>query len=178
MAGRRGHYRVLGIDPGLTRMGYGVVEEAAGRFTELAAGTLESSPADPTPGRLLGVFDRLTELLARFEPDGVAVERVFFKVNARTAVPAMQAAGVALLVAARAGVDVEEYTPLEVKMAVAGTGTAGKEQVRFMVERLVDSPPAGTRRGADTTDALAVAVCHLHSRHIRSLQRGTAAGAR
>jgi crossover junction endodeoxyribonuclease RuvC len=178
MAGRRGHYRVLGIDPGLTRMGYGVVEEVAGRLTELAAGTLASAPADPISGRLLGVFERLTELLARFEPDGVAVERVFFKVNARTAVPAMQAAGVALLVAARAGVDVEEYTPLEVKMAVAGTGTADKEQVRFMVERLVGSPPGGARRGADTTDALAVAVCHLHSRQIRSLQRGTAAGAR
>lgn len=179
MTVKRGPYRVLGIDPGLTRMGYGVVEEVAGRLTELAAGTLESPPGDPTPGRLLGVFDRLTELLARFEPDGVAVERVFFKVNARTAVPAMQAAGVALLVAARAGVDVEEYTPLEVKMAVAGTGTAGKDQVRFMVERLVSSPPgAGAGRGADTTDALAVAICHLHSRHIRSLQRGTAAGAR
>ncbi|MGH2720472.1 MAG: crossover junction endodeoxyribonuclease RuvC [Actinomycetota bacterium] len=178
MAGRRGRYRVLGIDPGLTRMGYGVVEESGGRLTELAAGTLKSAPADPTPGRLLGLFDRLAELLARFEPDGVAVERVFFKVNARTAVPAMQAAGVALLAAAQAGVEVEEYTPLEVKMAVAGTGTAGKDQVRFMVERLVSSPAGGgPRRGADTTDALAVAVCHLHSRRLRSVQRGAAAGA-
>jgi crossover junction endodeoxyribonuclease RuvC len=179
MAGKRGPYRVVGIDPGLTRMGYGVVEEAGGKLTELAAGTLESSPGDPTPDRLLEVFDRLTALLTRFEPDGVAVERIFFKVNARTAVPAMQAAGVALLVAARCCADVQEYTPLEVKMAVAGTGTAGKEQVRFMVERLVaSSGSAGGRRGPDTTDALAVAICHLHSRHIRSLERRTQAGAR
>lgn len=165
---KRGPYRVLGIDPGLTRLGYGVVEEAGGTLAELAAGTFESSPEAATAGRLLLVFERLTGLLAQWEPDAVAVERVFFKVNARTAVPAMQAAGVALLAAAHSGADVQEYTPLEVKQAVAGTGTASKEQVRFMVERLVGSRRPG--RGPDTTDALAVAICHLHSRRIRALE--------
>jgi crossover junction endodeoxyribonuclease RuvC len=171
MVGARGSYRVLGIDPGLTRLGYGLVEEDRGKLAELAAGTFESTPEMATAGRLLLTFERLTDLLAHWEPDAVAVERVFFKVNARTAVPAMQAAGVALLAAARSGADVFEYPPLEVKRGVAGTGTATKEQVRFMVEQLVGSRAAGqgTRRGPDTTDALAVAICHLHARRIKSL---------
>jgi crossover junction endodeoxyribonuclease RuvC len=168
MDARAGVHRVLGVDPGLTRMGFGVVDEKAGRLVELAAGTLQSPADGPTPSRLAGLFDRLTELLAGWRPDSVAVERVFFKVNARTAVPAMQAAGVALLAAARSGADVREYTPLEVKMGVVGTGTASKDQVRFMVERLLGSP--GSRRGPDTTDALAVAICHLHGRRIRALE--------
>jgi crossover junction endodeoxyribonuclease RuvC len=168
MHAKRGPYRVLGIDPGLTRLGYGVVEEAGGMLAELAAGTFESSPEAATAGRLLLVFERLSGLLAHWKPDAVAVERVFFKLNARTAVPAMQAAGVALLASARSGADVQEYTPLEVKQAVAGTGTASKEQVRFMVERLVGS--RRSERGPDTTDALAVAICHLHSRRIRALE--------
>jgi crossover junction endodeoxyribonuclease RuvC len=168
METRRAVHRALGIDPGLTRMGFGVVEERSGRLVELAAGTLESPAGDATPSRLLGLFGRLTDLLDEWAPHSVGVERVFFKTNARTAVPAMQAAGVALLVAARSGADVREYTPLEVKMAVAGTGTASKDQVRFMVERLLGGPQA--RPGADTTDALAVAICHLHSRRIRALE--------
>ena len=172
MSVKRGPYRVLGIDPGLTRMGYGVLEESGGRLAELAAGTFETSPEAATAGRLLLVFERLTGLIAHWAPDAVAVERVFFKVNARTAVPAMQAAGVALLAAARSGTAVQEYTPLEVKQGVAGTGTASKDQVRFMVERLIASPgPEGGRgRGSDTTDALAVAICHVHARRIRDLE--------
>lgn len=175
MRAKRGHYRVLGIDPGLTRMGYGVVEEAGGQLAELGAGTFETSPEAATAGRLLLVFERLTDLITHWGPDAVAVERVFFKVNARTAVPAMQAAGVALLAAARSGTDVQEYTPLEVKQGVAGTGTASKDQVRFMVERLIASPGpehgrGGRGRGPDTTDALAVAICHLHTRRIRALE--------
>jgi crossover junction endodeoxyribonuclease RuvC len=156
-------------------MGYGVVEEAGGRLAELAAGTFETSPEAATAGRLLLVFERLTDLIAHWGPDAVAVERVFFKVNARTAVPAMQAAGVALLAAARSGTAVREYTPLEVKQGVAGTGTASKDQVRFMVERLIALPRqeegrVGRGRGPDTTDALAVAICHVHTRRIRALE--------
>jgi crossover junction endodeoxyribonuclease RuvC len=174
----RGSYRVLGVDPGLTRLGYGVVEEVGGKLAELAAGTFESPAGAATAGRLLLIFERLTDLIAQWEPDAVAVERVFFKVNARTAVPAMQAAGVALLAAARSGAEVYEYPPLEVKRAVAGTGTASKDQVRFMVERLVGSCPAAQGRGPDTTDALAVAICHVHARRIRSLQGSVQGAAR
>jgi crossover junction endodeoxyribonuclease RuvC len=175
MVGARGSCRVLGIDPGLTRLGYGVVEEARGKLTELAAGTFETSPEMAAPARLLLTFERLTELIAHWAPDAVAVERVFFKVNARTAVPAMQAAGVALLAAARSRTDVYEYPPLEVKRGIAGTGTATKEQVRFMVDQLVGSrrsSAAGAgerRRGPDTTDALAVAICHLHARRLKAI---------
>jgi crossover junction endodeoxyribonuclease RuvC len=178
MAGARGSCRVLGIDPGLTRLGYGVVEEARGQLAELAAGTFETSPETPTPTRLLLTFERLTDLIVRWAPDAVAVERVFFKVNARTAVPAMQAAGVALLAAARSGAEVFEYPPLEVKRGIAGTGTATKEQVRFMVDQLVGPGGSGERgrRGPDTTDALAVAICHLHARRLRGLQGGSRGG--
>lgn len=160
--------RVLGIDPGLTRMGLAVVEESGGRLQSLAGDTVGTPPDVPTGQRLVVLWNALEETLTRWRPDAVAVERVFYNTNARTQVAVAQASGVALLAAARSGARVHEYTPLEVKQAVAGTGAASKEQVRFMVTRLLGLP--GTPGTADGADACAVAICHLHGRKMRAVE--------
>ena len=157
----------MGIDPGLTRMGFGVVDEEGSRLTGLACDTIATSPGDSVARRLDVVYETLTATIARWGPEAVAVERIFYKMNARTLVPVAQASGVALLVAARSGAEVYEYAPLEVKLAVVGNGAASKDQMRFMVSRLLggsfktDTP--------DAADALAVAICHLHSRKVKAL---------
>jgi len=158
--------RTMGIDPGLTRMGVGIVEQEGSHLTALACDTIVTSPADPVSRRLDAVFEGLSASVQTWRPDAVAVERIFYKMNARTLIPVAQASGIALLVAARAGIDVFEYAPLEVKLAVVGTGAATKDQMRFMVARLL----GGSFRTdtADAADALAVAICHLHSRKVRA----------
>jgi crossover junction endodeoxyribonuclease RuvC len=151
--------RVLGIDPGLSRCGVGVVEGPPQRPVAVRAGVIRTPPGHPVADRLAELYDALRDVIAQTAPDAVAVERVFFNGNARTAMGVGQAAGVALLCAARAGVPVVEYTPTQVKAAVAGSGAADKEQVIFMVRaqlRLAESP-----RPPDAADALALALCHL-----------------
>src|SRR4029077_3827115 len=110
--------RTMGIDPGLTRMGLGVVEQEGNRLTALACDTIVTSPADSVARRLDTVFEALSAAIDQWRPDAVAVERIFYKMNARTLVPVAQASGVALLAAARVGAKVYEYAPLEVKLAV------------------------------------------------------------
>ena len=152
--------RVLGIDPGLTRCGLGVVEGDPGR--PLAAVAVEvvrtSSDAD-LAHRLLVVHDAISAWLDAYEPDAVAVERVFTQANVRTVMGTAQASGVALLAAARHGVPVSLYTPSEVKAAVTGHGRADKQQVTAMITRLLrlDTSP----KPADAADALALGVCHV-----------------
>lgn len=151
---------VLGIDPGVSRCGYGCVEQAPGTSARVTAmGVVRTSVDDPLPERLAALGDELAALLADLRPDAVAVERVFFQVNARTAMATGQASGLALAAAARVGCPVAQYTPNEVKLAVAGFGSAPKEQVQRMVQTLLglQSPP----RPADVADALALALCHL-----------------
>jgi crossover junction endodeoxyribonuclease RuvC len=159
--------RTLGIDPGLTRMGIGVIEQEGSRLSALACDTIVTVPADPVARRLGVIFDGVAAAIEAWEPDAVAVERIFFKMNARTLIPVAQASGVALLAIARSGREAYEYAPLEVKLAVVGNGAATKEQMRFMVQRLL----RGTFRTetADAADALAVAICHCHSRRIRAI---------
>lgn len=163
----KGRVRVVGIDPGLTRMGVGVVSEERGKLRALGCLTLRTVAGDGTPFRLRSLYDQLGDVLAEWEPDVVAVERLFFSANASSAVPAVQAAGVALLRAALAGCEIHEYTPLQVKMAVVGNGTATKKQVQYMVDRLLGVPQSPD--SADAADALAVAITHLSSRKIASL---------
>ncbi|MGH2772333.1 MAG: crossover junction endodeoxyribonuclease RuvC [Actinomycetota bacterium] len=153
--------RVMGIDPGLTRLGYGVIEEAAGKMRALDAGVVATSKTSPL--RLLAVFEQLSELMARWAPGEVAVERVFMKANQKTAIGAIQAAGIAQVTAGLGGAEVFEYAPAEVKQSVVGTGTADKNQVRFMVSRIlgVEAPQV-----PDAADALAVAITHLHCRKL------------
>ncbi len=152
--------RVLGIDPGLTRCGLGVVEGATGRpLTLVAVGVLRTSPDAPVQDRLLDLADELQGWLERYEPDAVAVERVFSQHNVRTVMGTAQVSGVALLAAARRGLPAALHTPSEVKAAVTGHGRADKAQVAAMVTRVLRLPTAP--QPADATDALALAICHL-----------------
>lgn len=152
--------RVLGVDPGLTRCGVGVVEGLPGRpCTLVAYDVLRTDPDDDLADRLLFLDGGLAGLIAEHRPESVAVERVFSQHNVRTVMGTAQAGAVAILAAARAGLPVRTYTPSEVKAAVTGSGQADKAQVTGMVTRLLklDAPP----RPADAADALALAVCHI-----------------
>ncbi|MFI5496189.1 crossover junction endodeoxyribonuclease RuvC [Actinoplanes sp. NPDC051859] len=152
--------RVLGIDPGLTRCGVGVVEGQPGRPGKLVGYyVVYTEPDDDIALRLLHLDRALGELVAEHRPESVAVERVFSQHNTQTITGTAQASGIAILAGARAGLPVQTYTPSEVKAAVTGSGTAGKAQVTSMVTRLLglDGPP----RPADAADALAIAICHI-----------------
>jgi crossover junction endodeoxyribonuclease RuvC len=150
---------VLGIDPGLSRCGYGVVRRARGAMQAVACGVIRTDPATALPDRLASLADELVALVAQYRPSTVSVERVLFQNNARTAISVGQASGLALVAAARAGVPVVQYSPNEVKLAVTGDGRADKLAVQTMVTRLLglrDVP-----RPADAADALALACCHV-----------------
>jgi crossover junction endodeoxyribonuclease RuvC len=156
---RPGVTRVLGVDPGLTRCGLGVVDARAGQRATLVAVQVATTPASmPLAERLLLLEAAVEEVVRRDRPDAVAVERVFSQHNVRTAMGTAQAGAVALLVAARHGLPVATHTPSEVKAAVTGNGRADKAQVTAMVQRILrlDVAPAP----ADAADALALALCH------------------
>jgi len=160
---------VLGIDPGLSRCGYGAVEggRAGSRDARaVAVGVIRTEPSTPLPNRLAELQAELRALIAELRPDVVAVERVFFQVNVRTAMGVGQASGLAMAEAVAAGCEVAQYSPNEVKLAVAGDGAAGKEQVQLMVQRLLRlaDPP----KPADAADAAALALCHLAHAPVRS----------
>ena len=152
--------RVLGVDPGLTRCGVGVVEGVPGRQCKLIGYyVVYTDPDDDISLRLLRLDTELAKLVVEHRPESVAVERVFSQHNVRTVMGTAQASGVAILAGARAGLPVQTYTPSEVKAAVTGSGTAGKQQGTGMVTRLLGlhAPP----RPADAADALALAICHI-----------------
>jgi crossover junction endodeoxyribonuclease RuvC len=151
--------RVLGIDPGLGRCGWAVVERAARGTTALGYGTVRTRGEAVAP-RLAELAARLRAVVARFEPDACAIERLFVNANVRTAMTVGQASGVALLIAAERGLPVAAYTPSQVKRAVTGTGAAPKGQIGYMVRALLKLDTTPTP--ADTADALAVALCHLY----------------
>ncbi|MEV4451400.1 crossover junction endodeoxyribonuclease RuvC [Streptomyces mirabilis] len=152
--------RVLGVDPGLTRCGVGVVEGVAGRPLTMRGVGVVRTPADAELGlRLLAIEQGIEQWLDEYEPEVVAVERVFSQHNVRTVMGTAQASAVAMLCAARRGLTVALHTPSEVKAAVTGSGRADKAQVGAMVTRLLrlDAPP----KPADAADALALAICHI-----------------
>jgi crossover junction endodeoxyribonuclease RuvC len=151
---------VLGVDPGLTRCGLGVVEGEPGRkLHAVGYDVVTTPPSADVAERLLALEVRLTEWIGGYQPDVVAVERVFSQHNVRTVMGTAQAAAVAMTTAARAGVPVSLHTPSEVKAAVTGSGRADKAQVAAMVTRLLGLPERP--RPADSSDALALAVCHV-----------------
>jgi crossover junction endodeoxyribonuclease RuvC len=156
---------VLGIDPGLSRCGYGVVRQYGSDLTAMAGGVVTTDPELRLQERLRVLFTELRGLVTETRPDAVVVERVFFQTNVRTAMATGQAGGVALLVAAEAGCEVAQYSANEVKQAVVGFGGATKDQVQRMVAALLklDKPPSPP----DVADALALAVCHLTAQPLR-----------
>ncbi len=152
--------RVLGIDPGLTRCGMGVVEGGVGRPLSLVdVNVLRTSSSEPVPVRLVTIEKGVDAWLDEYAPDAVAVERVFARSDVSTIMGTAQASGIAMVCAARRGLPVVLHTPSEVKAAVTGSGRAGKAQVTAMVTRILrlSSPP----RPADAADALALAICHI-----------------
>jgi crossover junction endodeoxyribonuclease RuvC len=155
----------LGVDPGLSRCGYGAVRSHGGDLEAVAYGHLTTPPGDDLAERLAMLQKDLEDLLDDIGPEVLVVERVLFQVNARTAMSVGQASGLALAAAARRGIPVVQYSPNEVKLAVAGYGSAGKEQVQEMVKVLLglDELP----RPADRADALALAITHLSSAALR-----------
>jgi crossover junction endodeoxyribonuclease RuvC len=169
--------RVLGVDPGLTRCGLGVVDGTPGRPPGLvAAGVIRTSAGDDIGARLLALEVEIDSWLAEYQPDAVAVERVFSQHNVRTVMGTAQAGAVAVLCAARRRLPVALHTPSEVKAAVTGSGRADKAQVTTMVMRLLRmaDPP----KPADTADALALAICHLWRGGTQSRLAAAAATAR
>jgi crossover junction endodeoxyribonuclease RuvC len=150
---------VLGIDPGLSRCGWAVLEQPGGLVVALGYGTVVTRGED-VPARLWALAGRLREVIAEHRPEQMAIERLFVNANVRTAMTVGQASGVALLLAAEHGMPLSTYTPSQVKQAVTGSGTAPKEQVGYMVRAILRL--AAIPRPADTADAIAVALCHLH----------------
>ncbi|NKX93393.1 crossover junction endodeoxyribonuclease RuvC [Sanguibacter hominis ATCC BAA-789] len=159
-AGEAAGVRVLGVDPGLTRCGIGVVDSLPGRRAALVAvGVVRSDPAATVDLRLRSIADQIDEWLDAHVPDVLAVERVFAQHNVSTVMGTAQAAGLAMVAAARRGIPVAMHTPSEVKAAVTGSGRADKVQVQHMVARILSL--AEVPRPADAADALALAICHL-----------------
>jgi crossover junction endodeoxyribonuclease RuvC len=152
--------RVFGIDPGSARTGYGCVQTDGTRHRLVACGAITSPASSAFPLKLKTIHAELTLLLAAHRPDCVAIENLFHALNARTALKLGHARGVAMLAAVEAGVPIVEYTPAEVKQAVVGYGRAEKAQVQSMMQLLLglDAPPTPY----DASDALAIAVCHIH----------------
>ena len=157
--GSGGRFRVVGVDPGSSVTGFGVVELCDGRLRHVASGRIAAGLDGPLPERLRVIHESLGELLREVRADAVAVESLFYARNVRSALVLAHSRGVVLLAAAEAGLPAAEYSPMEVKRATVGYGRAAKEQVQAMVARLLalaDLPPP------DAADALGVAICHVH----------------
>jgi len=165
--------RVLGLDPGSRTTGYGVIEYQSGQWRHVAHGCIAVPPGDALAARLRSIFDRLTELVALHRPAEVAVERVFVNRNVDSALKLGQARGAALCAVAHE-LTVFEYAPRAVKLALVGSGAAEKPQVAHMVRTVLGLEE---RLAADAADALAVALCHAHSRQLARLAAASAAGA-
>ena len=162
---------VLGIDPGSRITGYGLVEQVGNRLVHIDNGAIFTDAAADFPGRLKKIFDGLLEVVARYKPDQVAVENIFFATNPQSALKLGQARGAAIVAAVHCGLPVFEYSALQVKQAVVGQGRAEKEQVQKMLKILLGLPEIAQ---ADASDALAVAICHINSYAINQKSGGSA----
>ncbi|HWQ30378.1 MAG TPA: crossover junction endodeoxyribonuclease RuvC [Negativicutes bacterium] len=152
---------ILGIDPGIAIMGYGVVKYEANKFTVIDYGAVTTNAGTMMSRRLTLLYDGVTDIIEKYKPDAFAVEELFFNKNIKTALTVGHARGVAVLAGAKAGVKIYEYTPLQVKQAVVGYGRADKSQVQQMVKVLLNLREIP--KPDDVADALAVAICHGHS---------------
>jgi crossover junction endodeoxyribonuclease RuvC len=154
--------RVLGIDCGTQFTGYGVVElRSDAKLICVTCGAIKLSPRDPLCERLATIFERLGEIIREHHPDNVAIEEIFYALNVKSALKLGQVRGVAMLAASSVGLEVSEYAPLTIKSAVVGYGRAEKQQVQHMVTRLLNL--AEIPESPDAADALAIAICHLHT---------------
>ncbi len=152
---------ILGIDPGLAIVGWGVIDYTGSRFRTLGYGSIETPAGMETPQRLLAIRRGMEALLKNYHPDQMAIEELFFTKNITTGIRVAEARGIILLAGAEADIPMAEYTPMQVKQAVVGYGLAEKRQVIAMVTKLLSLPAAPSPD--DTADALAIAVCHAHT---------------
>lgn len=161
--------RVLGVDPGTAITGWGVVEGNGQTLTMTACGVITTAAGTPLPQRLQIIYNDLTQIIARWQPQDSAIEELFFSKNAKTALAVGHGRGAAMLALANANLPIAEYKPLEIKQAITGYGGADKHQMQQMVKLLLtlDDIP----RPDDAADALAVAICHLHSARLRGLEQ-------
>ena len=152
---------ILGIDPGIAIVGWGVLRYESGRFTPIAYGSIQTKAGQKVEDRLLQVYNGLCEIIEKYRPDVMSVEELFWNTNQKTGIVVAEARGIILLAARQAGIPIFEYTPLQVKQAIVGYGRAEKHQVIMMVTTFLGlrEPP----KPDDTADALAVAVCHGHT---------------
>lgn len=153
--------QIIGIDPGYAIVGWGVIQYEGGRFRAQDFGAVTTEAGMPFLQRLNQIYDQLTSILTQFKPDALAIEKLYFKNNQKTAIEVAEARGVILLAAERCSVPVFEYTPLQVKSAVTGFGQAQKPQVMEMTRRLLRLQ--AVPKPDDTADALAIAICHAQS---------------
>jgi len=168
--------RVIGIDPGLTRTGYGVVERSAAGLVALGFGVVRTAPDHPAAQRLAQLGAEIAAVIGEYRPDVAAVERLFFNANVKTAMSVGQASGVVLASAAGAGLEVATYTPTEVKQSVVGFGGATKDQIGSMVCALLRMESAP--RPPDAADACALAICHINRGGLaRAIKRATSEAA-
>ncbi|MBQ4066868.1 MAG: crossover junction endodeoxyribonuclease RuvC [Clostridia bacterium] len=151
---------ILGIDPGIAIVGWGVLRYENGRFTPLAYGSIQTKAGQKAEDRLSQVYDGLCSIIEKYHPDVMSIEELFWNTNQKTGIVVAEARGVILLAARRANIPIFEYTPLQVKQAIVGYGRAEKKQVIMMVTTFLGlkEPP----KPDDTADALAIAICHGH----------------
>jgi crossover junction endodeoxyribonuclease RuvC len=161
--------KALGIDPGTAATGYGILENDGSSIRVVEYGCIKTSSKEPAHSRLVKISKDLKKIISKHKPDCIVVERLFFGKNAKTAMSVGQARGVILLAASQAGVEIAEYTPLEVKMALTGYGRADKNQIQQMVKRLLKLKTIP--KPDDAADALAVAICHVNSEGFNSRVR-------
>lgn len=153
--------KILGIDPGYAIMGYGVIEVIGNRFRVCQYGSITTDAGMPIEERLAHLYDSLREIIDEEKPDVASIEELFFNNNAKTAIMVGEARGIAILACAKGGLEIAEYTPMQIKQALVGYGKAEKKQVQIMVTRLLGLKEIP--KPDDTADALAAAVCHAHS---------------
>lgn len=152
--------RILGIDPGYAIMGYGILDYRGNKFTPVAYGSILTEAHTPNEERLMKLYDELTGIIAEYQPDEASIEELFYNTNATTAIMVGEARGMALLACAKAGIKINEYTPLQIKSSLTGYGRADKKQVQTMVKMILGL--AEVPKPDDTADALAAAICHAH----------------
>lgn len=153
--------RIIGIDPGYAITGFGVIEYNGNHFELIKAGAIETKAGVPFPTRLQKIYDDMTCLIEEYKPDAISIEELFFNTNTTTAIGVAQGRGAVLIAASKTSTPIYEYTPLQVKQSVTGYGRADKKQVQSMVKAVLklDKIP----KLDDTTDAMALAICHAHS---------------
>ena len=160
--------RILGIDPGYAIVGWGLIDYSGARLTPVAFGAITTQAGENFPDRLVKISEKLSNILDRFKPQALSIEKLYFNSNTTTAIDVAQARGVIVLEAARRNIDIFEYTPLQVKQAVVGYGRAEKKQVMEMTRELLKLKEVP--KPDDTADALAIAICHAHSYHSQSYE--------